>query len=148
MLSTLQTHSGRRSLPQRACSSNRDMGEAKSFMQDREESAGSTDSTAARGSSSMLLFHWYEERNYCRKENLEHGKKKIKTHDVMSRSSKGTKLVHGELQICLKFNNALVWSAWCLFMVLLNRLFSFSYLFLFLGKNSCSQDRRHSPAPY
>lgn len=106
MLSTLQTHSGGRSLPQRTCSSNRDMGEAKSFMQGSEESAGSIGSPTARGSSSMLLFHWHDERNNCRKENLEYGKKKIKTHDVMSRSSKSTKLVHWEIQICLKFNNA------------------------------------------
>lgn len=59
MLSTLQTHSGGRSLPQRTYSSNRDMGEAKSFMQGAEESesAGSIGSPAAYGSSSMLLFH-------------------------------------------------------------------------------------------
>lgn len=106
--------------------------------------------TALQHVAAAPCFYFIDMRRgiNCRKENLEHGKKKIKTHDVMSRSSKGTKMVHGELQKCLKFNNALVWSAWCLFMVLLNRLFSFSYLFLFLGKNSCSQDRRHSPAPY
>lgn len=57
MLSTLQTHSGGRSLPQRTYSSNRDMGEAKSFMEGAEESAGSIGSPAAYGSSSMLLFH-------------------------------------------------------------------------------------------
>lgn len=46
MLSTLQTHSGKKSVPQRTSSPNRDTGEAE-FNAQSEESAGSMQHTAS-----------------------------------------------------------------------------------------------------